>query len=539
MARRGGFERVLRASARELGRQLRLAEAEQRRRAREVQRAYVIAEREAVRAQKEMDQLAKRLYLESREAEALEANIEVADRVADLARILERTLEIDDTISFSQLRVTQAMPAFRIPPNLAHSEDEPSLVHFTRNLKAPSGFLALIPGARRRFEKAFALAERSYVAEHTAWKEAEDARQLQISKLRAEHDKAAKALEEKRALRNAEVDDFERSYRTGDPDAIVAYVGMVLENSSYPDGFPQVFSIAYQVASKQLILEYELPLPDLIPATTEFRYVKSRDQIISKDRKLSEIKSMYSEVISATALRTIHEVFESDQAAHISICCFNGYVSTVDPATGRDIRPHLISVRATKEAFSQIDLARVEKSICLKTLGAQISRSATEAQPVRPLVEFNMADARFVDQHDLLNELGSAPNLMDLSPGEFEQLVANLFGEMGLEAKLTRTSKDGGVDCVAYDPRPVLGGKVVVQAKRYRHTVGVSAVRDLFGTMSHEGANKGILVTTSGYGPDAFEFARDKPIELIEGSGLLFLLQEIGVKARIVMPHLA
>jgi restriction system protein len=55
--------------------------------------------------------------------------------------------------------------------------------------------------------------------------------------------------------------------------------------------------------------------------------------------------------------------------------------------------------------------------------------------------------------------------------------------------------------------------------------------------MQHEGANKGILVTTSGYGPDAFDFAKDKPIELIDGSGLLYLLREIGIEARIVMPE--
>jgi len=97
---------------------------------------------------------------------------------------------------------------------------------------------------------------------------------------------------------------------------------------------------------------------------------------------------------------------------------------------------------------------------------------------------------------------------MDLSPFQFETLVACQSIRKdgpGLEAKLTRSSKDGGVDCVAFDPSPVLGGKVVIQTKRYRHTVGVSAVRDLYGTMMNEGANKGILVATSGYGPDAFE----------------------------------
>ena len=148
-----------------------------------------------------------------------------------------------------------------------------------------------------------------------------------------------------------------------------------------------------------------------------------------------------------------------------------------------------------------------------------------------------MVDKRFVESNDLLMGLESRPNLMDLTPFEFEQLVGNLFSKMNLETKQTRTSRDGGVDVVAFDTRPVLGGKVVIQAKRYRHTVGVSAVRDLYGTMMNEGANKGILVATSGYGPDAFDFAKDKPIELIDGGGLLYLLeQHAGMQARILMP---
>lgn len=105
---------------------------------------------------------------------------------------------------------------------------------------------------------------------------------------------------------------------------------------------------------------------------------------------------------------------------------------------------------------------------------------------------------------------------------------------------VTQLSQDGGVDVVAYDKRPILGGKVVIQAKRYRHTVGVSAVRDLYGTMMNEGANKGILITTSGYGSAAFNFVKDKPIELIEGGGLLYLLENhAGVRARIIMPETA
>jgi restriction system protein len=287
------------------------------------------------------------------------------------------------------------------------------------------------------------------------------------------------------------------------------------------------------------VLEYELPTVDVIPADAEYRYVRSRDEIVGKPRKPAEVRDAYQEVIASIALRTLHEVFEADQGGHVETCCFNGFIHAVDPATGHDVQPHLISVRATKEEFERINLARVDKRTCLRNLGAQVSRHVAEAQAVKPIVPFDMADARYVDQSDLVSGMGAATNLMDLNPYEFEHLVANLFGQMGLESKLTRSSRDGGVDCVAYDPRPVLGGKVVIQAKRYRHTVGVSAVRDLFGTMLNEGANKGILVTTSGYGPDAFSFAKDKPIELVDGGGLLFLLREVGVEARIKFPEVA
>jgi restriction system protein len=63
--------------------------------------------------------------------------------------------------------------------------------------------------------------------------------------------------------------------------------------------------------------------------------------------------------------------------------------------------------------------------------------------------------------------------------------------------------------------------------------VSVSAVRDLYGTILNEGANKGILVTTADYGSDAYEFAEGKPITLLNGSELLYLLQKHGHKARI------
>ena len=99
--------------------------------------------------------------------------------------------------------------------------------------------------------------------------------------------------------------------------------------------------------------------------------------------------------------------------------------------------------------------------------------------------------------------------------------------------KITQASRDGGVDAVAFDPDPIRGGKIVIQAKRYTNVVGVSAVRDLYGTVMNEGATKGILVTTSNYGNDAYEFAKGKPLTLMNGANLLYLLEKHGHKAKI------
>jgi restriction system protein len=44
--------------------------------------------------------------------------------------------------------------------------------------------------------------------------------------------------------------------------------------------------------------------------------------------------------------------------------------------------------------------------------------------------------------------------------------------------------------------------------------------------MQNEGATKGVLVTTSGYGQASHEFANGKPLALIDGANPPYLLDE-------------
>jgi restriction system protein len=278
-------------------------------------------------------------------------------------------------------------------------------------------------------------------------------------------------------------------------------------------------------------------MDDIVPEEERFRYNKTADQISSTSRSARARSALYSGAVAATVLRCLHEIFQADEGGLVDVVVVNAFVDTTDPSTGKRIQPYLISVRTTRGQFAEFSLANVDPVQCLKRLSASVSRSPAELAPVKPIVDINMSDPRFIEEADVLSTLDSRPNLMELTPSEFESLITNLFEKMGLETKLTQASRDGGVDCVAFDLRPVLGGKVIVQAKRYKNTVGVSAVRDLFGTVHNEGASKGILVTTSGYGSATFDFAKGKPIELIDGANLLYLLSEhAGIEAKIVAP---
>jgi restriction system protein len=515
------------------------------------------------RAQAEADKQEKLAYVEARQADVSAQNADLAAAINDLEQLLSATLEIDDFIDFGALKRTAEYPRFN-PGRLSHALQQPppkqmpTEPQFAQFAPAPPTGMSKLLGGKNKHAQAMIAAQERFTQVHNQWQQQvvtlqQENAQALLNYQRMEHDRLAKLAAAKQQYQsecaeqqrevdehNAEVDALADGFKKGDPQAILEYFNLVLANSDYPESFPQSYRLAYVPESRQLVVEYELPAMDCVPAVREFRYVKVRDEISTLNRTAKDIRSLYGSVVAQVTLRTLHEVFEADRSGLVETAVFNGLVKTTDPGTGKPISPCLVTVRTTREVFEGFDLAQVDPLACLDRLNASVSKKPGDLAPVRPVLEFDMVDKRFIEETDVLSGLDKRPNLMDLTPTEFESLIQNLFSKMGLDTKQTRASRDGGVDCVAFDPRPIFGGKVVIQAKRYRNTVDVSAVRDLFGTMQNEGASKGILVTTSGYGQASYQFAENKPLELIDGSNLLYLLAEhADLEAKIVMPDKA
>jgi restriction system protein len=112
-------------------------------------------------------------------------------------------------------------------------------------------------------------------------------------------------------------------------------------------------------------------------------------------------------------------------------------------------------------------------------------------------------------------------------------LLEKEFGVTGGEIIVMQSSLETGLEAYSQDPDPIRGGKILFHARRSIKPIPVFPVRELFGSVIHEGAVKGILVTTADFTTEAYEFARNKPIRLLNGSSLLSLFEKHGQKLRI------
>lgn len=101
---------------------------------------------------------------------------------------------------------------------------------------------------------------------------------------------------------------------------------------------------------------------------------------------------------------------------------------------------------------------------------------------------------------------------LELSGHAFESELASLLIRVGLSCQLTRATGDEGVDIwINHD-----GYQIPLQCKRHNSPVGVGAIRDLLGAMTHARASTGILASVSGFTRGAKGFADSNRIVTID-----------------------
>lgn len=495
---------------------------------------------------------------ENMKSEAQFRTTEAKKELERLEHILKHTLSVNDALDWQKLKDTSPFPEAKpaqLPypkkPNTRAISEKPRATQLKYQPKF--GFLDYLISTRK--EKALESCAARYKADLAVWEkeklEIDAATEKQereylnhIKEADAEYQKVLKHWEqrlqkhvEKQAATNAAIDALRDSYTNINPDAVTEYCTMVLSASEYPDYFPKEFNLEYLPETKTLLVDYALPAPEHVPTLKEVKFIQARNEMVEQQITESQLAKLYDGILYQIVLRTVHEIMEADVIGAIEAVIFNGWVRSIDRSTGREINPCVMSLQVKRSEFMEINLSNIDPKSCFKALKGVGSSKLHSLVGVAPILQIQKADRRFVASYDVAHELDDSYNLATMDWEDFEHLTRELFEKefstAGCEVNVTQASRDGGVDAVVFNPDPIHGGKIVIQAKRYTNTVGVSAVRDLYGTVVNEGANKGILVTTSDFGPDAYSFANGKPLTLLNGGNLLYLLEKHGHKARI------
>jgi restriction system protein len=498
------------------------------------------ARKSAIDASRE-DREQRAAQREAQKETAEERTVEAREAIDAVENLLKSALVVKHVIDWQSLKDFKPFPkpkpkeprelVLRREPRPTDEQFQPKFNFWDKLSKS----------AKKRKEEVAATA---FEIEHKLWQEEEARLLAQATEEADEHSEKLRSWEtesQEHIRRQKEqwacVERQKADHLKGLPAAIVDYCDRVLANSEYPETFPQEYDLDFIPDTGTLLVDYSLPAIDAIPSVKEVRYVQSRDEFQEVRLPDSVLHKLYDSVLYQMCLRSIYELYEADVTESLQSVVFNGWVRSIDPSTGKEANACILSVHAKRNEFLSINLANVDPKACFKSLKGVGSSQLHSLTPIPPIMSISREDKRFIASYAVADGLDDTFNLAAMDWEDFEHLIRELFekefAQNGGEVKVTRASRDQGVDAVAFDPDPIRGGKIVIQAKRYTNTVDVSAVRDLYGTVLNEGATKGILVTTADYGPESYEFAKGKPLTLLNGGNLLHLLEKHGHKAKI------
>jgi restriction system protein len=115
----------------------------------------------------------------------------------------------------------------------------------------------------------------------------------------------------------------------------------------------------------------------------QYKYVRAKDEITTTEQTQKEQRERYTGLVSSMTLRTLHEVWEADRGGKVDSISLVGWVSHIDPATGKDTMTPLVAVAVDRRTFADIDLCRVAPAETLRHLGAVVSKNPHALTPIK------------------------------------------------------------------------------------------------------------------------------------------------------------
>jgi restriction system protein len=328
-------------------------------------------------------------------ADVQERNQQLAEVYEDIDTLLEATLSRDDHVDLNTLRVAVTHPPFDRgdlevqtaeprpipnPPEPVLSLPEPprglaSLFGKKKHAEAVESATRAHEQARVEWEAKCRQAEARRQKARTGHAESEEKRVTALQRERARYAKECEDREADATARNRELDELIANLGYGTADAVQEYVSIVLSNSVYPEHFQVIHEFEFEQSTAELRLRVLVPGPSEISDIKAYKYSKASDEITSTTLSQKECRERYASAVHQVALRSFHEVFESDRRGLIQTISLEVGTNTVDPATGKRVYVPFVIAAAERQAFLAFDLSAVVPALTLDHLGAAVSKN--------------------------------------------------------------------------------------------------------------------------------------------------------------------
>ncbi|MGA9773057.1 MAG: AAA family ATPase [Blastocatellia bacterium] len=289
----------------------------------------------------------------------------------EFREILTWTFITNSKRLFSGLMIQESYEPFTIPKELQHEWPEPKKESYFSHIKPASIFESHLFTRQNDYQRRVDGAERQYQEAVAKYKEAIAKRKETLIRLEAEYEAKRDEFLAKARAHNEKILEFKLSYEKGEPGGIEDYLHFVFCYSKYEAILDYKPDINYLPSEKVLEVRRQLPdslvIPPFTPTGRNGR---------TKAKTKTEVRSAYQSLICIIGLRSVREIFASDDYDYIHTAYFIGYYVGPDPSTGNNAEFETISFSISKEEFALFDLSRLDPYACLSGLGAKITLPA-------------------------------------------------------------------------------------------------------------------------------------------------------------------
>lgn len=315
---------------------------------------------------------AKRDAKEQAQAEAERRDAEAKDQLQSLSSILAATLQVDDRLDWDAERDTRSFPRFSFP----HAPKEP--VHPKLTLPPKPRLTWLLRGRLRRWEAACQNATRSHAASvqcaRDEWQESVRQHEAAREAARQQHTASKEEFLAEQQRFNRALADFRTRFEAGNSEAIIEYCSQVLERSQYPDCIRLENKLSFDVDAGIVVVDLDLPSADDVPTTSGYKFVSRGNRVEPIYLKKKDASTLHQSVVDQIVLRTIHEILEGCYVSTVTGVLLNGWITSLDKATGNDKRERACCVVADRETFESFDLSRIDPAACIQRLSDQVNQ---------------------------------------------------------------------------------------------------------------------------------------------------------------------